>query len=124
MVRSKLVAVELMVALMVALTVNGATADHLMPNLEMPGNFDLLTQKVIKVSAKAFSDKNASTLRILDLAVAKTELASVGSVAKQLLMPRGRFPKTDPRKIAQCSTNQRQKRYAKDAQQYFLVFDD
>ena len=43
------------------------------------------------MSAKAFSDKNASTLRILDLAVAKTELASVESVAQQLLLPRGRF---------------------------------
>ena len=97
MLHSKLVAVELPVAPAVNLT----TANHLMPNLVAPANFDVSTQTAIEVSAKAVTDKNASTLRILDVALAKMVSASVEPVSKQWLMPRGRIPTEDPRKAAQ-----------------------
>ena len=122
---SKLVAVELAVELVVKLAVNLTTANHWMPNLVMSANFDLPTQTAIDVSAKAVSDKNAPTLRNLDVAVAKTISASVEPVSKQWLTPRGRFSTTDPKKVAQYySTRQGQEQCAKDAQQYILVFDD
>ena len=123
MLHSKLV-VELAVELVVTLAVNLTTANHLMPNLVMSAHFDLPTQTAIEVSAKAVSDKNASTLRILDVAVANTVPASVEPVSKQGRQPRGRFTTTDPRKVAQYSTRQGQEQCAKNAQQHFLVFDD
>ena len=53
-------------------------------------------------------------------AVTKMALASdvaVVQVLRQLLTPRGRSPTTDPRKIAQCLSRERQQQSAKEMQQ-------
>ena len=53
-------------------------------------------------------------------AVAKMALASdvvVVQVSRQLPKPRGRSPSTDPRKVAQYLTRERQQQSAKDTQQ-------
>ena len=53
-------------------------------------------------------------------AVTKMALASdvvVVQVSRQLLTPRGRSPTTDPRKIAQCLSRERQQQSAKEMQQ-------
>ena len=53
-------------------------------------------------------------------AVTKKALASdvvVVQVSRQLLTPRGRSPTTDPRKIAQCLSRERQQQFAKEMKQ-------
>ena len=83
MLHYKLVAVELAVALAVALAVNMTTANHLVSILVIPANFDLLAQTDISASAKTLDDQNASTPRILAVAVAGLVPDSVESAAKQ-----------------------------------------
>ena len=54
------------------------------------------------------------------VAVTKMALASdvvVVQVSRQLLTPRGRSPTTDPRKIAQCLSRERQPKSEKEMQQ-------
>ena len=53
-------------------------------------------------------------------AVAKMALASdvvVIQVSRELPTPRGRSPSTDPRKVAQHLTRERQQQFAKETQQ-------
>ena len=75
--------VELAVALVVALAVNLTTANHLVSILVIPANFDLLAQTAISASAKTLDEQNASTPRILAVAVARLVPDSVESAAKQ-----------------------------------------
>ena len=63
--------------------VNMTTANHLVPNLVIPANFDSPIQTAIKVSAKALCDTNASTPRILAVGAAELVSDLVGTVAKQ-----------------------------------------
>ena len=75
--------VELAVALVVALAVNMTTANNLVSILVIPANFDLLAQTAISASAKTLDEQNASTPRILAVAVAGLAPDSVESAAKQ-----------------------------------------
>ena len=71
-----------MVELAVA-PVNMTTANQLVSILVIPANFDLLAQTAISASAKTLDDQNASTPRILAVAVAGLVSDSVESAAKQ-----------------------------------------
>ena len=54
---------------------------------------------------------------VTKMALASDVVVVVVQVSRQLLTPRGRSPTTDPRKIAQCLSRERQQQSAKEMQQ-------
>ena len=76
-------------------------------------------QVAIVVLTTVVADQSVSRTQSPE-AVAKVALASdviVVRVSRQLPKPRGRSPTTDPRKVAQYLTRERQQQSAKETQQ-------
>ena len=81
--------------------------------------FAVVLSQVANVVLTTVADQSVARTQCPE-AVTKMALASdavVVQVSRQLLTPRGRSPTTDPRKIAQYLSRERQQQSAKETQQ-------